>query len=97
MIASAAEPKRKGKQGAAAPAPPPAALPPPAWRIFVGNLAAGAVSGCAVEAALYPIDTIKTRMQVWNHICARHGTFEVVLSCYFAVKAWKLLRYHGPI
>ncbi|KAL6757765.1 mitochondrial carrier domain-containing protein [Haematococcus lacustris] len=35
----------------------------PAWRVAVGNLAAGAVSGCAVEAALYPLDTIKTRLQ----------------------------------
>jgi solute carrier family 25 S-adenosylmethionine transporter 26 len=41
-------------------APPSGA---PAWRVVAGNLAAGAVSGCAVEAALYPIDTIKTRMQ----------------------------------
>ena len=66
MIASAAEPstKRGGKQPSAGPpsatSPPPL---PPTWRIFAGNLAAGAVSGCAVEAALYPIDTIKTRMQ----------------------------------
>lgn len=35
----------------------------PAWRIAAGNLAAGATAGCAVEAALYPIDTIKTRLQ----------------------------------
>ncbi|KAG1664255.1 hypothetical protein FOA52_003509 [Chlamydomonas sp. UWO 241] len=41
---------------------PPAPLPP-AWRVLSGNLAAGAVAGCAVEAALYPIDTIKTRAQ----------------------------------
>lgn len=50
MIASASESK----------AP---AVNAPAWRVAVGNLAAGAVSGCAVEAALYPIDTIKTRLQ----------------------------------
>lgn len=43
------------------PAPPTGA---PMWRVTLGNLAAGAVSGCAVEAALYPIDTIKTRLQV---------------------------------
>ena len=36
---------------------------PPRWRIAAGNLAAGATAGCAVEAALYPIDTIKTRLQ----------------------------------
>ncbi|WPT16617.1 Putative S-adenosylmethionine carrier 2 [Picochlorum sp. SENEW3] len=35
----------------------------PMWRITAGNLAAGATAGCAVEAALYPIDTIKTRLQ----------------------------------
>lgn len=35
----------------------------PSWRIFVGNLLSGATAGCAVEAALYPIDTIKTRLQ----------------------------------
>ncbi|KAK9826574.1 hypothetical protein WJX74_003521 [Apatococcus lobatus] len=35
----------------------------PGWRISLGNLAAGATAGCAVEAALYPLDTIKTRMQ----------------------------------
>ena len=37
--------------------------PPSKWRIAAGNLAAGATAGCAVEAALYPIDTIKTRLQ----------------------------------
>lgn len=35
----------------------------PQWRIAAGNLAAGATAGCAVEAALYPIDTLKTRLQ----------------------------------
>lgn len=35
----------------------------PQWRITAGNLAAGATAGCSVEAALYPIDTIKTRLQ----------------------------------
>jgi solute carrier family 25 S-adenosylmethionine transporter 26 len=35
----------------------------PQWRLAAGNLAAGATAGCAVEAALYPIDTIKTRLQ----------------------------------
>lgn len=43
----------------AAPPPPP----PSKWRVAAGNLAAGATAGCAVEAALYPIDTIKTRLQ----------------------------------
>eukprot|EP00210_Caulerpa_lentillifera_P004239 g4043.t1 len=33
-------------------------------KIFLGNLAAGAVAGCTVEATLYPIDTIKTRLQM---------------------------------
>lgn len=36
---------------------------PPRWRVAAGNLAAGATAGCSVEAALYPIDTIKTRLQ----------------------------------
>jgi hypothetical protein len=44
-------------------ASPPLPSHAPAWRVAAGNLAAGAVAGCAVEAALYPIDTIKTRMQ----------------------------------
>jgi hypothetical protein len=35
----------------------------PTWASTVANLAAGATAGCAVEAALYPIDTIKTRLQ----------------------------------
>mmetsp|Transcript_26642 Transcript_26642/g.72015 ORF Transcript_26642/g.72015 Transcript_26642/m.72015 type:complete len:397 (+) Transcript_26642:40-1230(+) len=35
----------------------------PTWRSTVGNLAAGAIAGCAVESALYPLDTIKTRLQ----------------------------------
>lgn len=38
----------------------------PAWRIAAGNLAAGATAGCSVEAALYPIDTIKTRLQAMH-------------------------------
>ncbi|GFR47022.1 hypothetical protein Agub_g8707, partial [Astrephomene gubernaculifera] len=33
------------------------------WRIAAANLAAGATAGCSVELALYPIDTIKTRLQ----------------------------------
>lgn len=61
--ASPAESARKtrGKKGGAATttAPPP----PPAWRVTLGNLLAGGAAGCAVEAALYPIDTIKTRLQ----------------------------------
>ncbi|KIY99414.1 S-adenosylmethionine carrier protein [Monoraphidium neglectum] len=36
---------------------------PAAWRVVLANLLAGAVAGCAVEGALYPIDTIKTRLQ----------------------------------
>ncbi|BDA42467.1 probable mitochondrial carrier protein PET8 [Coccomyxa sp. Obi] len=35
----------------------------PAWRIVAGNIAAGATAGAVVEAALYPLDTIKTRLQ----------------------------------
>ena len=42
-------------------APAPSGVPN--WRIAAGNLAAGATAGCSVEAALYPIDTIKTRLQ----------------------------------
>ena len=54
MIASASEVK-KGSTGSAgskksSPTPPLPPPQPPAWRSFVGNLAAGAVSGCAVEA-----------------------------------------------
>nr|QKY15114.1 s-adenosylmethionine carrier 1 (SAMC1) [Polytomella parva] len=33
------------------------------WRNTLANVSAGATAGCAVEAALYPIDTIKTRLQ----------------------------------
>uniref|UniRef100_A0A7S0X188 Mitochondrial carrier protein n=1 Tax=Chlamydomonas leiostraca TaxID=1034604 RepID=A0A7S0X188_9CHLO len=51
MLASAAESKKQ------------VATDAPAWRVAAGNLAAGAVAGCSVEAALYPIDTIKTRLQ----------------------------------
>ena len=35
----------------------------PQWRVLAGDLAAGATAGAAGEAALYPIDTIKTRLQ----------------------------------
>ena len=42
--------------------PAPSAVP--TWRTVAGNLAAGATAGMAVEAALYPIDTIKTRLQL---------------------------------
>lgn len=43
------------------PAPP---KPPPAWKVVCGNLASGAIAGCVVEAALYPLDTVKTRLQM---------------------------------
>lgn len=67
LAASSTEKKKKDAKDktsteAKAATPPP--LPPAsAARVFAGNLAAGAISGCAVEAALYPIDTIKTRLQ----------------------------------
>lgn len=48
---------------AAAREAPAAPFDAPQWRIAAGNLAAGATAGCSVEAALYPIDTIKTRLQ----------------------------------
>ena len=37
-----------------------------AW-VGAGNMAAGATAGAAVETALYPIDTIKTRLQACYH------------------------------
>jgi len=45
-------------------------------RELAGHMASGAIAGAAVEAALYPLDTIKTRMQVaqggaplnWRHL-----------------------------
>jgi len=52
MVASAAESEPAATTSSA-----------PSWRFVVANLAAGATAGCAVEAALYPIDTIKTRLQ----------------------------------
>jgi hypothetical protein len=58
MLASASEGKKqqaktKAKEAveAASAASTPAA---PAWRVALGNLAAGAVSGCAVEAGEWP-------------------------------------------
>ena len=36
----------------------------PQWRVAAGFLASGAIAGCVVEAALYPLDTIKTRLQM---------------------------------
>ena len=54
MVASASEAKKGSKKATATKgdtsAAPMTAGQPPAWRSFVGNLAAGAVSGCAVEA-----------------------------------------------
>jgi solute carrier family 25 (mitochondrial S-adenosylmethionine transporter), member 26 len=51
----------KGAPPAAVPEPP---NPPPQWRVVAGHLASGAIAGCVVEAALYPLDTIKTRLQM---------------------------------
>lgn len=56
-----------------APPPPP---PIPKWREVAGNLAAGATAGMAVEAALYPIDTIKTRLQ----LAAKGGGLRALLA-----------------
>ena len=56
-----------GKKEPAPPPLPPPPPPPPKWRIVAGNLAAGAIAGCVVEAALYPLDTIKTRLQAMRH------------------------------
>jgi len=36
-------------------------------RELAGHCASGAVAGCAVEAAFYPLDTIKTRLQARRH------------------------------
>eukprot|EP00955_Chlamydomonas_euryale_P114878 366311-Chlamydomonas_euryale.AAC.12 len=76
---------------ASASASPAAPSNAPAWRVAVGNLAAGAVSGCAVEAALYPIDTIKTRLQVWARKCGMGGhakrTCSVAACCFAAEDA----------
>ncbi|CAL5219650.1 g1530 [Coccomyxa viridis] len=35
----------------------------PQWRLALGNMAAGGTAGALVEAVLYPLDTIKTRLQ----------------------------------
>ncbi|CAK0762369.1 hypothetical protein CVIRNUC_002950 [Coccomyxa viridis] len=35
----------------------------PQWRSALGNMAAGGTAGAFVEAVLYPLDTIKTRLQ----------------------------------
>jgi solute carrier family 25 (mitochondrial S-adenosylmethionine transporter), member 26 len=53
--------KKSKKESVPEPEPPQAASK---WRVLVGNLASGAIAGCAVEAALYPLDTIKTRLQM---------------------------------
>ena len=36
-------------------------------RELAGHCAAGAVAGCVVEAAFYPLDTVKTRLQARRH------------------------------
>jgi len=36
-------------------------------RELAGHCASGALAGCAVEAAFYPLDTIKTRLQARRH------------------------------
>lgn len=43
---------------------------------MAGNVAAGATAGVAVEAAIYPIDTIKTRLQ----LAARGGGLRALLA-----------------
>ena len=40
---------------------------PMSARELVGHCVSGAVAGCAVEAAFYPLDTIKTRLQARRH------------------------------
>ena len=50
----------------ASPAPPPSASPLAysfSLPVLLASCAAGATAGAAVETALYPIDTIKTRLQ----------------------------------
>ncbi|XP_030544152.1 S-adenosylmethionine carrier 1, chloroplastic/mitochondrial-like [Rhodamnia argentea] len=44
------------------------------WRIVYEGIVAGGTAGVVVEAALYPIDTIKTRLQ------AAHGGGKIVLK-----------------
>jgi hypothetical protein len=39
-----------------------------AGRALLGGMLSGATAGAAVDFALYPIDTIKTRLQVMNII-----------------------------
>lgn len=46
------------------PRPRPAPL---SARELAGHCVSGAVAGCAVEAAFYPLDTIKTRLQARRH------------------------------
>ena len=40
-------------------------------RELVGHCASGALAGCAVESAFYPLDTLKTRMQAARAANAR--------------------------
>ena len=66
-------------------------------RELAGHMASGVVAGTAVEAALYPIDTIKTRLQAarggaavsWRHLYKGLGgnLVGVVPACalFFAV------------
>ena len=66
-------------------------------RELAGHVASGIVAGTAVEAALYPIDTIKTRLQAarggaavsWRHLYKGLGgnLVGVVPACalFFAV------------
>jgi len=44
--------------------PPPAAAPPPH---SVQHMIAGAAAGITEHVAMYPVDTIKTRMQALSH------------------------------
>ena len=41
------------------------------WRELAGHCASGALAGCAVEGAFYPLDTLKTRMQAARAVNAR--------------------------
>ena len=50
----------KGAKSAPPPPPPASSLTLP---FLLANMAAGATAGAAVETALYPIDTLKTRLQ----------------------------------
>lgn len=65
--------------------------PQPGTHTFLAHSLAGAAAGMAETAAMYPLDTIKTRMQVTQVNASAVLLIQLPLSCKLA---WHILGSH---